>query len=219
MNHPGSARRRRFAIRLAFLMPPVLGVSLAVQGAVAAAPRAVVSLLEIRQQNVIVQKFDLSCGAAALATLLKFQHGEQITEREVARGLMRRSDYINDPGLIRQREGFSLLDLKRYVQTRGYDGLGYGNLTWDDLIRMAPLMTPVNLHGYNHFVIFRGSAGNRALLADPAWGNRTMPAEDFMRAWINYPQLGRVGLQIRRRDGQAVDNLLMPRAQDFLLLK
>ncbi len=184
-----------------------------VQAVAAAAPRVVTSLLEMRQQHVIVQKFDLSCGAAALATLLRFQHGEQVTEREVATGLMRRSEYIDDPGLVRRREGFSLLDLKRYAQSRGYDGLGFGNLGLDDLIRdappMVPLMVPVNLHGYNHFVIFRGSVNHRAVLADPAWGNRSMPLDEFLRAWIDFPQLGRIGFLIRRRDGlQTVDNLL-----------
>ncbi|MFT5590755.1 MAG: putative double-glycine peptidase [Bradyrhizobium sp.] len=194
------------------LIPPwrLLGCTLlCLHSVAAAAPRIVTSLLELRQQHVIVQKFDLSCGAAALATLLRFQHGEPVTERDVATGLMRRSDYIDDPGLIRRREGFSLLDLKRYAQSRGYDGLGFGNLGLEDLMRDAPLMVPVNLHGYNHFVIFRGSVNHRAVLADPAWGNRSMPLDEFLRAWIDFPQLGRIGFLIRRRDGQpATDNLL-----------
>ena len=182
---------------------------LCLQSVATAAPRVVTSLLEMRQQHVIVQKFDLSCGAAALATLLRFQHGEPVTERDVATGLMRRSEYIDDPDLIRRREGFSLLDLKRYVQSRGYDGVGFGNLDLDDLMQYAPLMVPVNLHGYNHFVIFRGSVNHRAVLADPAWGNRSMPLDDFLRAWIDFPQLGRVGFLVRRHDGQpAANNLL-----------
>jgi len=188
----------------------LLACTLLCQQSVAlAAPRVVTSLLEMRQQHVIVQKFDLSCGAAALATLLRFQHGEQVTERDVATGLMRRSDYIDDPGLIRQRAGFSLLDLKRYAQSRGYDGLGFGNLDLDDALRDAPLMVPVNLHGYNHFVIFRGRVNEHAVLADPAWGNRSMPIDAFLRAWIDFPQWGRIGFLIRRSDGQpATDNLL-----------
>jgi predicted double-glycine peptidase len=194
------------------LLPPWRRLActlLCLQSVAVAAPRVVTSLLEMRQQHVIVQKYDLSCGAAALATLLRFQHGEQVTEREVATGLMRRSEYIDDPGLIRRREGFSLLDLKRYAQSRGYDGLGFGNLGLDDLTHYAPLMVPVNLHGYNHFVIFRGNVDHRAVLADPAWGNRSMPVDEFLQAWIDFPQLGRIGFLIRRRDGQqAADNLL-----------
>jgi len=172
----------------------------------------VISLLEVRRQHVVVQKFDLSCGAAALTTLLNFQHGEQLTEREVAIGLMQRSDYVDDPDLVRRREGFSLLDLKRYVQSRGYDGVGYGNLDFSELLDNAPVMVPVNLAGYNHFVIFRGVVDGRALLADPAWGNRSLPAEVFRDAWIDYPGLGKVGFVIKRRDGRppVLDRLAPP---------
>jgi predicted double-glycine peptidase len=42
------------------------------------------SLLEMRQQNVVVQQWDTSCGAAALATLLRYQHGLDAAEKEIA---------------------------------------------------------------------------------------------------------------------------------------
>ena len=185
----------------------------------AAGVRAVRSLLEIRQQNVVIQQFDLSCGAAALATLLRFQHGETITERDVATGLMRRDAYLADPDLIRQHQGFSLRDLKRFVQSRGYDGAGYGGMQLDDLNQQAPLMVPLSVHGYQHFVIFRGVVGNHAVLADPAWGNRTMPIDEFLQAWSDDPQIGRVGFVIKVRETSAANNLLAPRPDDFVLLK
>lgn len=47
--------------------------------------RPVRSLLEMRRHNVVVQEWDLSCGAAALTTVLNYQHGDPVTEREVAR--------------------------------------------------------------------------------------------------------------------------------------
>jgi predicted double-glycine peptidase len=171
----------------------------AAPGGVANAAPPVRSLLEIRQANVVMQKFDLSCGAAALTTLLNHQHGERLTEREVATGLMRRVDYVQDPSLVQRREGFSLLDLKRYVEGRGYEGIGYGGLEWDDLAALAPVMVPVNLGGYNHFVIFRGVLGDQAVLADPAWGNRRLPIATFRTAWVDYPGLGQVGFVVRRR--------------------
>src|SRR5918992_3995986 len=86
------------------------------------------SLLEMRQNRVVVQKWDLSCGAAALATLLNYQHGDPVSEREIARGLIQREEYLEEPLLVRARQGFSLLDLKRYVDQRGYLGMGYGEL-------------------------------------------------------------------------------------------
>ena len=99
------------------------------------------------------------------------------------------------------RQGFSLLDLKRYVEGRGYEGIGYGQLGFEDLIDLAPVMVPVDFNGYNHFVIVRGAVGDRVVLADPAWGNRTMAVERFEDSWLEYPEIGKVGFAVARRDG------------------
>ena len=47
-------------------------------------------------------------------------------------------------------------------------------LELEDLIERAPIIVPILANGYNHFVVFRGMRGNRVLVADPAWGNRTL---------------------------------------------
>jgi len=77
------------------------------------------SLLEMRREGVMIQGWDLSCGAAALAILLRYEFGEPVTEKDIARGLMRRSEYVANPEVLQIREGFSLLDLKRYVNGYG----------------------------------------------------------------------------------------------------
>jgi uncharacterized protein len=127
----------------------------------AEAYQPVYSVVEIRHCRVIIQKWNLSCGAAALATLLCYQFGEPVTEEEIAGALMGRAEYVEHPELIQVREGFSFLDLKRYVQ--GYRGGGFyrglGHLDLNDLIERAPLMVAVNALGYNHFVVFRGVMG------------------------------------------------------------
>jgi predicted double-glycine peptidase len=184
-----------------------------------ASGRAVKSLLEMRQENVVIQEWDLSCGAAALTTLLNYQHGEQLTEKEVAIALMRREEYISNPQMVRLREGFSLLDLKRHVDSLGYEGKGFGKLQLEDLAVKAPVIVPINTRGYNHFVIFRGTRGDRVLLADSAWGSRTMRIDDFMNSWIEYPELGRVAFAVERHDGRAPLDRLAPRDQDFVMLR
>lgn len=184
-----------------------------------AEPAPVRSLIELRQERVVLQKWDLSCGAAALATVLNHQHGDRVTEREIGLALIQRPEYLADPRLVRVRQGFSLLDLKRYVDARGYRGTGYGRLQLADLEARAPVMVPIATHGYHHFVVFRGRLGDRVLLADPAFGNRTMTVARFMRAWLDYPELGRVGFVVERRDGQAPANRLAPRAREFMMLR
>ncbi|CAH2602402.1 C39 family peptidase [Rhodovastum atsumiense] len=168
--------------------------------------KAVRSLLEARQQNVVIQKYDLSCGAAALATLLKYGHGEDVTEHDAAAGMLRRTSIA----LVQQRLGFSLLDLKRFAQTRGFEADGYAELTLSDLIDFGAAIVPVKLRGFNHFVVFRGVQGDRVLLADPAFGNRTMPIARFEDIWQ-----GRIGFLLRRTDGHPSPNLLAARPSDF----
>jgi uncharacterized protein len=185
-------------------------------------PRTVRSMLELRQQNMVVQRYDLSCGAAALTTVLNHQHGEQFTERDVAIGLMRRRDYVQDPSLVQRRQGFSLLDLKRYVERLGYQGIALGQMQWADLLQKAPIIIPIEVQGFHHFVVFKGVMGNRALLADPAWGNRTLTVDALRSAWLQYPPLGRIGFVVKRGENATPSPLplsLVPRADDFYLLR
>ena len=182
--------------------------------------KTVKSLLEMRHENVVIQKWDLSCGAAALATLLNYQHGDPVAEKDIAVAMMKREEYIKNPQLVQIREGFSLLDLKRNVDARGYKGIGYGKLQLKDLVDKAPILVPIRTNGYNHFVVFRGMRSERVLLADPAWGNRTMPVADFMEKWIDYPGLGHIGFVVQAGEGMtAANNMLTPRDEDFVILR
>lgn len=188
------------------------------KGATAAAPRQVASLREIQQNNVILQQWELSCGAAALATILRYQHGEPVTERSVALGLINRHEYIANPDLLKLRQGFSLLDMKRYVETIGYEGVGLGNLELSDLFSRSPIIVPVNLHGFPHFVVFRGGTDKKVLLADPAFGNITMSKDKFQRGWIYYRDIGHVGFIVTNEGEPAPPGKLRAQQMDFLLL-
>jgi hypothetical protein len=181
--------------------------------------RVVKSLLEQRHDHVVVQEWDLSCGAAALATILNYQYDDPVTEREIAIGLISREEYLANPDLVRARNGFSLLDMKRFVDQRGYRGVGYGSLVFQDLIDLAPIIVPVEFNGYPHFVVFRGTLGNRALFADPGFGNRTMLVAKFESAWLKYREFGRVGFIVTPDDGTAPAGHLAPTAADFVSLR
>lgn len=177
-------------------------------------------MLEMRTHNMVMQEWDLSCGAAALATLLRYQHGEDIGEREVALGLIDRPEYLETPELVQIRQGFSLLDMQRYVEALGYSGRGYGALSFANLLERAPIIVPVHLMGYPHFVVFRGVSANRVLVSDPAFGNVTMTRERFERAWIEYGDLGRVGFVVSDDDtGTSPPGRLAPASDEFVLLR
>jgi uncharacterized protein len=165
------------------------------------------SLLEARQENVVVQQWDTSCGAAALATLLKYQHALPVSEKDIAEAMLHRTD----PLKVKVRGGFSLLDLKRYADARGFEGVGYMQLELDDLMAMVPAIVPIDVRGYPHFVVVRGKGGEKVLIADPAFGNRTMDVQAFERAWQ-----GNIAFIVQRRDGHATPHELTPRPVDML---
>ena len=200
-----------------FILACILALILGAGTVWAGGPASVRSLLEDRRQNVILQQWDLSCAAAALATVLRYQHGEPATERSVALGLINRHDYIANPDLVRIRQGFSLLDMKRYTARLGYQGIGLGQLTFPDLLEHAPIIVPVNLQGFPHFVVFRGATAGTVLLADPAYGNVTMSVEKFVNGWIDYLEIGRVGFFVAQAGKPAPPGALAAGALEFVM--
>jgi hypothetical protein len=139
------------------------------------------SMAEIRNDDVVRQQWDLSCGAAAIATLFTYQLGRPVSERQVALAMLKRTS----PDLVRARLGFSLLDLKMFAATHGFAAAAFADMSLDDLDGLAPAIVPITTHGFHHFVIYRGRLGDRVLLADPAFGNRTLPDAAFKKAWAN----------------------------------
>jgi uncharacterized protein len=177
------------------------------------------SILEARQRHVVLQHWELSCAAAALATVLRYQYDDPVTERSVALGLINREEYLRNPNLVRLRQGFSMLDLKRFVDGLGYTGVGLGQLSLSDLIERAPIIVAVKLQGFPHFVVFRGATVHTVLLADPAFGNTTLSVDKFIDAWINYRDLGHVGFVVTRAGVLVPPGKLVARPSEFLLLR
>lgn len=137
------------------------------------------SLLELRREGVVIQQWDTSCGAAALATVLTYTVGDPVSEKSVARGMLQRTD----PLRVKVRGGFSLLDMKRYAESRGHAAAGYRNLSLEELAAMRSPIVVIAEYGDPHFVVVRRVADGRVHLADPAFGNRSMPLERFRQAW------------------------------------
>ncbi|RXZ44929.1 C39 family peptidase [Crenobacter cavernae] len=138
----------------------------------------VTSLREARFANVIEQKTDFSCGAAALGTLLNFAFGKTLTESDVIAGMMIGADQA-----VVHKMGFSLLDMKRYVQRLGLRASGFAASPEKMLALKIPAIVLLNVDGYRHFVVIRRYTPEKTYIADPAMGNRTIPTEQFNKQW------------------------------------
>lgn len=136
------------------------------------------SLLETRFRATVRQQYDFSCGSAALATLLTHQYGLRISEEEAFREMYARGDQAK----IR-REGFSLLDMKRFLQGRGFEADGFEASLQNLQEAGLPAIALISENGYLHFVVVKGLRHGRVLFSDPSAGERLLPLERFEQVW------------------------------------
>ena len=139
------------------------------------------SLKEIREQAVVMQRWETSCAAAALATLLTYGFDDPVSERHAAAKMLEGTE----PAKVKARGGFSLLDMKRFVEARGYSGEAYQHLSLEDLKVFRAPIVPISVHGSNHYVVLNAIDHDEVRLADPAFGNRSMSLAQFSQAWLN----------------------------------
>lgn len=167
------------SVVVALVLTP-LSAQVAMDQAGTRATKTVRTLKEMRYEQVVRQKWDMTCGAAAVSTLLTYDFKDSTPETAVVTWLLRRTD----PVKVQARKGFSLLDLKRFVQARGYRAEGFSEMSLEELAGLnLPAIVPIRSKGVDHFVVVRGVFGDRVVLADPAFGNMTLKARKFQEVW------------------------------------
>ncbi len=133
---------------------------------------------DIPFRTVIRQKYDYSCGSAALATLLHFHYGLDVDEAKVFEAMYK----VGDQAAI-HKVGFSLLDMKKYLKTIGINANGY-RLSLDELAsENVPAITVITVGTYKHFAVVKGIDAQQVLLGDPALGLRRIARADFLKIW------------------------------------
>ncbi|ATE58901.1 C39 family peptidase [Thauera sinica] len=139
-----------------------------------------VSMKQARFISTLRQQYDFSCGSAAVATLLSHHYGQKVDEATVFQAMFERGNRDK----IR-REGFSMLDMKLYLDGRGFNATGV-EASLDELGKAnVPAIALINESGYAHFVVIKGLRQGEVLIGDPAAGTRVVPRKDFERYWMN----------------------------------
>jgi predicted double-glycine peptidase len=138
------------------------------------------SLKDIRGEGVVRQRWDMSCGAAALSTLLTYEFKDNTPETAIVVWILHRVD----PVKVRNRGGFSLLDLKRFADARGYDAQGYTGMSIEELAaQKTGVIVPIRLKGFDHFIVVNSIVNGHVIIADPGFGNITMRVDRFQSLW------------------------------------
>ncbi|WP_395075795.1 C39 family peptidase [Hyphococcus sp.] len=144
-----------------------------------ASPRInVVSMAERKFGTVVKQQYDFSCGSAALATLLTHHYGRETSETDAFRSMWD----VGDHERIREL-GFSLLEMKRYLESVGLKADGFV-LTLERIEEIGvPGIALVDVRGYKHFVVIKGITDEVVLIGDPSAGVISLPRNVFEQRW------------------------------------
>lgn len=141
------------------------------------------SVAALRYARMERQRKDVSCGAAALATVLRHFHGRtDITEETIIDGVFANASEAQKRSIA--EAGFSMLELKQQAERLGFVA---GGFKLPDVASLATLRTPaialIEVRGYSHFVVIRKLEGDQVLIANPAFGNTVTRASEFARQW------------------------------------
>lgn len=183
MNLTGPLFKAVFAAgMMSFVLPPVAAHAQISGRAEMQGSKPIRTLKELRDEGVVRQRWDMSCGAAALSTILTYDFNDNTPEAAIVVWILHR---VN-PVRVHARGGFSLLDLKHFAQARGYSAEGFSGMSLQDLAaEKSSVITPIRFKGFDHFVVVKGIVGDRIILADPGFGNVTMRTSRFMKIWKN----------------------------------
>lgn len=138
----------------------------------------VMSWWEIPFRTVIRQRYDFSCGSAALATLLTYHYARPTNETMTFTSMWNRGDQE----AIR-KGGFSMLDMRNYLISTGLRAEGF-RFDIEDLKKVRrPGIALLNLNGYKHFVVIKGITNSEVLVGDPMLGLKAYPIAEFAKYW------------------------------------
>ncbi len=136
-------------------------------------PLPLTSWKSLRDQGIHKQRWDFSCGAASLATLLSAYYGIE-TDEMLVLSLMDVGD-----------DAASFEDMAKVVRRHyGLEATGYAASLQSLQSLAAPALVYLKIGQYEHFSVLRGVDDEGFVwLADPSWGNRILTPHQFASYW------------------------------------
>jgi len=137
--------------------------------------KSITSWIEFKNQNLIRQKYDYSCGSASLATILRYFYNLDITEKDILKEIV--SD--KKDRLKKSSVGLSFFELGEFAKRRGFRAVGLA-LDLDALKNLKiPVIIYVKIRNNAHFTVFKGIDRRYVYLADPSLGNIKVKISKF----------------------------------------
>jgi uncharacterized protein len=138
----------------------------------------VMSWADIPFRSIVRQRYDFSCGSAAVATLLTYHYQRPTSEQQSFSEMWKTGDRS-----IITKSGFSMFDMKNYIESVGFRAEGY-RMSVDDLAKGdRPAIVLLDMNGFKHFVVVKGMKNNVVLVGDSIRGLTQFSAAEFQKSW------------------------------------
>ncbi len=172
------------------------------------------SWIEIRDDLLVKQKYDYSCGSSALATIFKYYFNENVSEEEILNFILKsvfKNKNYEQEKLNKLSLYLTFEDLKNFAEYKGYKAVGLA-LPLESLKKLKiPAIVYIKIRNFEHFAVFKGIDDKYVYLGDPSLGNVKIRIEKFKsifytRKDLKYP--GKI-LVILPKNNQNINQLFL----------
>ena len=153
------------------------------------------SWVEFKNDNLVRQKYDYSCGSASLSTIMSYFYDQNMSEKSILSDILEMKGIDSSRAKELEKEDLSLsfLELSEYVKSKGFKAVGLAL----DLKALKSLKIPVilfvKIRKSEHFTVFKGIDDRYVYLADPSLGNNKIRISKFREMFYQRDDLKHPG--------------------------
>ncbi|EFS9254111.1 peptidase C39 [Campylobacter upsaliensis] len=141
------------------------------------------SYQEIKNEKVIRQNYEESCGAASLATLINILDDSNLTELDLLKAMSGQQLYT---------DMVSFADLNDAVKKLGFQSKSYkiDRKILESIMSVPILVKIEDDPRFPHFVVIINHKGNYLQILDPSYGEYISSKREFYSVWDRYNKGG-----------------------------
>ncbi|EML8171408.1 C39 family peptidase [Campylobacter upsaliensis] len=141
------------------------------------------SYQEIKNEKVIRQNYEESCGAASLATLINILNDSNLTESDLLKAMSGQQLYT---------DMVSFADLNDAVKKLGFQSKSYkiDRKILESIMSVPILVKIEDDPRFPHFVVIINHKGNYLQILDPSYGEYISSKREFYSVWDRYNKGG-----------------------------
>jgi predicted double-glycine peptidase len=168
-------------ISLAVVGASLLSLAPGMSGREPALARAITerptSYQDLKFAYTVRQQRDFTCGAAALASILKYHYGMPVTEEMIFWMIVNR--YKPEELKKKAEIGFSFEDLIFVAEKLGFKTQA-AVVSATELEKLnGPVILQMNMKRFDHFSVLRKKTADIAYMSDPMFGQMTLDEKEF----------------------------------------